>query len=179
MEGSTGGISTVFPEPYYQTGVVTGNMRGGVAMRAVPDVSALGDWNLGYQIGQTITLRHHRIKYVNQVNGGTSLSAPLFTGFEADVIQGRGGIPLGFANPALYNYASTATFHDVAGDPEGQGVTEATVFGPARGRAPTLSTMGQCASPLHQTCVPGWDDVTGLGTPGPAFFRSFGSRPTR
>jgi subtilase family serine protease len=176
-EGSTGGISKVFKEPYYQAGVVTGNIRHGVAMRAVPDVSALGDWNLGYQIGLSMPARHHKVTYVNAVNGGTSLSSPMFTGFEADLIQGRGGISLGFANPALYNYANTPTFHDITGDPQGQGVTEATVFGPAYHQRPTLSTMGQCASTRALTCGPGWDTVSGLGTPGPAFFRSFGSRP--
>jgi subtilase family serine protease len=52
-EGSTGGISKRFAEPYYQKGVVTGNERHGKVMRAVPDVSALGGWNLCYQIGLT------------------------------------------------------------------------------------------------------------------------------
>ena len=33
----------------------------------------------------------------------------MFTGFEADLSQGRGGISLGFANPALYDYANTPT----------------------------------------------------------------------
>lgn len=176
-EGTTGGISKVFAEPYYQQGVVTGNVRHGVAMRAVPDVSALGDWNLGYQIGLTIQERHKRLRYVNQVNGGTSLSSPLFTGLEADLIQGRHHISLGFANPALYDYAFTRTFHQITSHPQGQGVTEAVVFGPAYRVRPTLSTMGQCASTRSLTCGPGYSTVTGIGSPGPAFFSSFGSRP--
>jgi hypothetical protein len=52
----------------------------------------------------------------------------MFSGFEADLIQGRGGIPLGFANPALYRAAHTAAFHDVTGTPQGKGVTEADVL---------------------------------------------------
>ena len=176
-EGSTGGVSKTFREPYYQRGVVTGNIVNGVRMRVVPDVSALGDWNLGYQIGVSVPIGHHQIKYTNQVNGGTSLSSPLFTGLEADLIQGRGGIPLGFANPELYNYANTATFHDITNNPQGQNVTEATVFGRIYRLPPTLSTMGQCLATKHLACGPGYDTVSGLGSPGPAFFRSFGSKP--
>jgi subtilase family serine protease len=177
MEGSTGGVSQTFAEPYYQAGIVSHNLVKGKAMRAVPDVSDLGDWNLGYQIGLSIPTGPHKLSYENQVNGGTSLSSPMFTGFEADLIQGRHGIALGFANPALYDLASTPAYYDVTGDPQGQGNTEADVYGPAYGQGPTLSTMGQCASTHHLYCTPGYDTVSGIGTPGPAFFRSFGSHP--
>ena len=176
-EGSTGGVSKTFAEPFYQKGVVSHNILNGMPMRVVPDVSDLGDWNLGYQIGVSIPVGHHKIKYFNQMNGGTSLSSPMFTGFEADVIQGRGGIDLGFANPALYNYANTPTFNDITGNPQGQGVTEATVFGIGYGLPPTLSVMGQCGDTRHLACGVGFDTVSGLGSPGPAFFKSFGSRP--
>ncbi|MGH3159485.1 MAG: S53 family peptidase, partial [Streptosporangiaceae bacterium] len=176
-EGTTGGISS-FPEPYYQQGVVSGNVTGGKARRAVPDVSDLGDWNLGYQIGYSYLSGHHKTTYVNAVNGGTSLSSPMFTGFEADLIQGRHHIALGFANPALYDMANTGTFHDVTGNPQGQGYTEAVVAGPGLGAPLNLSTMGQCAStPAHQTCGAGYDTTSGIGSPGPAFFSSFGSHP--
>jgi subtilase family serine protease len=176
-EGSTGGVSKTFAEPYYQQGVVSHNILKGVPMRVVPDVSDLGDWNLGYQIGVSIPVGRHKIKYFNQMNGGTSLSSPMFTGFEADVVQGRGGIDLGFANPALYNYANTPTFNDITGNPQGQGVTEATVFGIGYGLPPTLSVMGQCGDTRHLACGVGFDTVSGLGSPGPAFFKSFGSKP--
>jgi len=177
MEGSTGGVSKTFAEPYYQAGIVSHNKIKGKAMRAVPDVSDLGDWNLGYQIGLSIPTGPHRLSYENQVNGGTSLASPMFTGFEADLIQGRHGIALGFANPALYDLANTPAYYDVTGDPQGQGNTEADVYGPAYGQGPTLSTMGQCASTHHLYCTPGYDTVSGIGTPGPAFFSSFGSHP--
>jgi subtilase family serine protease len=170
--GSTGGVSEEFAEPRYQDGVVSGNTWHGKRMRAVPDVSAFGDWNVGYQIGLTPTT-----KFVDEVNGGTSLSSPLFAGFEADLIQGRGGTRLGFANPLLYDEANSAAFHDITGDPQGRGFTEAVIYGPAYRDAPTLSSMGQCG--IHKTlpCGPGYNMVTGLGSPGAAFFRSFGSRP--
>ena len=176
--GTTGGISS-FAEPYYQQGVVSGNVINGKARRAVPDVSDLGDFTVGYQIGFSYFNRHqHKLIYVNAVNGGTSLSSPMFTGFEADLIQGRHHIALGFANPALYNMANTSAYHDVTGNPQGQGYTEAAVFGPAYGLSPTLTTMGVCATtPAHQTCGAGYDTTTGIGSPGPSFFSSFGSHP--
>jgi subtilase family serine protease len=177
-EGTTGGISS-FPEPYYQQGVVSGNVVNGQARRAVPDVSDLGDWNLGYQIGFSYPSGHGKTTYINAVNGGTSLSSPMFTGFEADLIQGRHNIALGFANPTLYSLANTRTFHDVTGNPQGAGYTEGVVAGTGLGYpTPYLSTMGQCAStPAHQTCGAGYDTTSGIGSPGPLFFSSFGSRP--
>lgn len=51
------------------------------------------------------------------------------------------------------------------------------MFGPAYQLRPTLSTMGQYASTRALTCDAGYDTVAGLGSPGPAFFSSFGSRP--
>jgi subtilase family serine protease len=175
--GTTGGNST-FAEPYYQQGVVSGNVVNGQARRAVPDVSDFGDFTSGYQIGYTFIGRHHKLHYVNSENGGTSLSSPMFTGFEADLIQGRHHIPLGFANPALYDMAGTSAFHDVTSSPQGQGYTEAVVWGTGYGAPPTLSTMGQCSTtPAHQTCGAGYDTTSGIGSPGPAFFSSFGSHP--
>lgn len=178
LAGTTGGISS-FAEPYYQQGVVSGNVINGKPRRAVPDVSDLGDFSVGYQIGYSF-IRHHKLVYINSVNGGTSLSSPMFTGFEADLIQGRHHIALGFANPALYNMANTSAFHDVTSNPQGQGYTEAAVFGPAYQQGPTLTTMGLCATtPAHQTCGAGYDTTTGIGSPGPSFFSSFGSHPVR
>src|SRR5207245_2609251 len=84
--------SKTFPEPFYQQGVMSHNVRNGTPMRVVPDISDLGDWNLGYQIGVSIPVGHHKIRYFNQMNGGTSLSSPIFTGFEADVLQARAGV---------------------------------------------------------------------------------------
>lgn len=185
--GSTGGVSTKFTEPSYQRGVVSGNILRGKAMRAVPDVSAIADPGLGYRIGVTgVFLVHgtYTSRYVDEVNGGTSLSAPVLAGLEADLIQGRGGKALGFANPLLYKYAKSAAFHDVTNDPQGRGYSEAVIYGPGHltvpagaQEPPTLDTMGQCGARKTLPCGSGYDLVTGLGSPGPAFFSSFGSRP--
>jgi subtilase family serine protease len=168
-EGGTGGISTYFKEPLWQRRVVSTTVDPN-GMRAVPDVSALGDWNLGYQIGYT---QSRRGQYEEAVNGGTSLSSPLFTGMLADAIQAGGGTDLGFANPAFYA-ESTGTFHDVTQDPAGPGRTLAVVYGPAYGQAPTLSTIAQCESTRHLVCGTGYDTVTGLGSPTQKFFTAFG-----
>ena len=118
--------------------MVSGNVVNGKAKRAVPDVSDLGDFTVGYQIGFSFIGRHHKLTYVNAVNGGTSLSSPMLTGFEAGLIQGRHHIALGFANPTLYNMANTSAFHDVTSNPHGQGYTEAAVFGSPYRLPPTL-----------------------------------------
>ena len=180
--GSTGGVSETFAEPSYQDGVVSGNTWNGEPMRAVPDVSAFADPALGYQIGVTVPDEAGDYSYQDEVEGGTSLSSPLFAAFEADLIQGRGGIPLGFANPLLYASANTAAFHDVTSDPQGSGYTEAVIYQPASyGPAPALPlelvSLGQCGVNNTLSCGPGYDMVTGIGSPGPAFFRSFGSVP--
>ena len=176
--GTTGGNST-FAEPYYQQGVVSGNVVNGQPRRVVPDVSDFGDFTIGYQIGFTYIGRHHKHIYVNSSNGGTSLSSPMFAGFEADLIQGRRHVSLGFANPLLYDHASTSAFHDVTSNPQGQGHTEAAVTGPEIAPTPYLSTMGLCSTtPAHQTCGAGYDTTTGIGSPGRYFFNSFGSHPT-
>ena len=170
LEGGTGGISQTFREPSYQKGVVKHNVVAGKRMRAVPDVSALGDWNLGYQIGFT---NQPGGSYVEAVNGGTSLSSPLFAGMQADVIQARGGKALGFANPALYALYGGRAFHDVVQHPLGKGTQLAVVYGPSYGQAPTLSTMGQCQSTGALTCGKGYDTIDGLGSPAPGFFSAF------
>lgn len=166
--GTTGGVST-FAEPSYQDGVVSGNVVAGAAKRAVPDVATLGDWYLGYQIGLT---NQPGGTYVESMNGGTSLSSPLFAGIEADALQARHGVALGFANPALYGLASSAAFHDVTPTPNGAGYTVAYVSqGDLTEDKPYLVTSGQCsAAPSPVTCGAGYDTATGLGSPTARFF---------
>jgi subtilase family serine protease len=177
--GATGGLSS-FAEPYYQRGVVSGNVVAGLARRAVPDVSDLADPYLGYLIGTVGLNRHGKLVYFIGAAGGTSLSSPLFAGFEADLVQGRHRIPLGFANPALYNMAGTRAFHNVTSYPQGQGVPEAVAIPGGPHFPVALSTMGECAStPAHLTCGTGYNTGSGIGSPGPSFFSSFGSHPLR
>jgi uncharacterized repeat protein (TIGR01451 family) len=108
--GSSGGVSTHYSIPPYQTGIsMTANL-GSTTMRNVPDVALTGD-NVYVVYGNGTTGSF----------GGTSCAAPLWAGFTAIINQqaaAAGQPPVGFLNPALYaigksnpNYASI--FHDV------------------------------------------------------------------
>jgi hypothetical protein len=153
---------------------VSGNKIDGKSMRAVPDVAALGDWNLGFQVGLTAQISSTKFQYVNAIYGGTSLAVQLFGGLEADLIQGRHGIPLGFFNPALYDMAGTPALRDITAAPRDQSVVIGPLF-QNEPQLPTLSTMGECGGRPALPCGPGYDTATGLGSPGPEFFNSFGS----
>ena len=80
--------------------------------------------------------------------GGTSCSAPQWAGLIAIADQ-MAGRDLGYINPALYQIAS---------DP---GKYAADFFDVTIGNNQTSSIPGYSASP-------GWDAVTGLGTPNAA-----------
>jgi subtilase family serine protease len=164
--GSTGGVSTLFPEPYYQQGVVSGNVVGGTAMEVYPDVSDLADPDTGYSVAYTVSRKQG---LVFETWGGTSLASPLFAGIEADVIQGRHDAALGYANPTLYGYYGSQAFNDVTDTPQGAGVTEAVAFPAFTGSKIILGTLGQ-AQLTGLSAGPGFDDVTGLGTPSAQFY---------
>jgi subtilase family serine protease len=164
--GSGGGVSKLFPEPSWQVGVVQDSVfqAQGRTGRALPDVAAFADPNTGYAIGQTQTFPDGSVKYSEFRIGGTSLSCPIMAGIMALADQARGK-PHGFANPALYALGASA-YHDIV-DPESTVAAVRVDYfdfvsptsGPLRY---SLRTMDQTLS-LRTT--PGWDDVTGLGTP--------------
>ncbi len=123
---SGGGISSTFARPVWQVGagVPAGNTR------LVPDISLDADPNTGAYIifgGQA-----------SQV-GGTSLSAPLFNGFNALLNQSRaqnGQTPLGLINAKIYPLLGTSNLRDI-----------------------TVGTNGA------YNAGPGYDLVTGIGVP--------------
>jgi subtilase family serine protease len=107
--GGGGGTSAYFSEPWYQQGVapkaLTKTLPDGTttdsSMRTSPDVSMDADPYTGFLIGMTQTLPDGSTGYGESDIGGTSLACPLFTGLQADVVQGQGAAT-GFADPALY-----------------------------------------------------------------------------
>jgi subtilase family serine protease len=110
LYGSGGGTSRLFAQPSYQAGVVPSSISqtyGGQPMRAVPDVSALGDPTTGMLVGQTQTFPDGHAAYSEYRIGGTSLSSPLYAGMLALAMQ-RAGHPFGLANPALYQARSAS-----------------------------------------------------------------------
>jgi subtilase family serine protease len=176
LYGAGGGTSRVYPQPSYQAGVVPPSISryfGGPPMRAVPDIAADGDPNTGMLIGETQTFPDGTVRYSEYRIGGTSLSSPLIAGIEAlvDQLHGR---PTGFANPAIYRAARSrayhAAFHDVVDPPRTLAVVRNNFnngVDPADGVTTVLRTLNQTGT-LHTR--PGYDDVTGVGTPkGPAY----------
>jgi subtilase family serine protease len=114
--GSSGGISTYYLIPDWQTNVSNMAARGGsTSHRNIPDVAANAD-NV-YEIYNNGNDEDGAF----DDNAGTSCAAPLWAGFMALVSQqsvaNGGQAAAGFINPALYaigagsNYA--ACFHDI------------------------------------------------------------------
>jgi subtilase family serine protease len=150
--------------------------NGGAAERTVPDIAAVADPQTGLLIGQSQTFPDNSVRYSEYRIGGTSLAAPVIAGIQALAQQARGGLPIGFANPAIYERAGTSAYHDVTDHPLGNrflGVVRidyANGFDASDGTVASLRAFGQDQS-LHATA--GYDDVTGVGTPAAGYLRSY------
>jgi len=95
-QGSSGGVSRLFPRPDYQGGLPA---ERGAENRLVPDVSAVADPFTGVQIVVDQNLR---------IGGGTSQAAPIWAGMTAlmnQYIVDNGGQAIGDINPLLYRMA--------------------------------------------------------------------------
>jgi subtilase family serine protease len=168
--GAGGGVSTLFAEPSYQVGVVPNAVftAQGRTGRAVPDIAAFADPNTGYLIGETQTFPDGTVKYSEYRIGGTSLSCPIMAGIMALADQAAGH-PHGFANPLFYSLAGSSSFRDVVNPAATVAVVRTNYVNgvdASDGLAYVLRTMNQTLS-LQTT--PGYDDVTGLGTPTSSF----------
>jgi subtilase family serine protease len=112
-------------------------------MRGVPDVSADADHSTGMTL-----IFSNKSKCMTTGAGGTSASTPLWGGVVALADQ-LGGRHLGFVNAGIYRIATSrsyrAAFHDVT--------TGDNTISTSKG-----SVTGYEASP-------GWDPVTGWGSP--------------
>jgi hypothetical protein len=139
-------------------------------MRSAPDVSA-SDGNA--EVG----LINYRGKYVDIVDGGTSLSAPLVAGMVVAAQQGQTK-PFGFLNPALYKLTGTSALYDPR---------PVTTRDPLLWRAEVCpKNVSTCGGPTRlwvtddqspaargysgQVTAKGYDNTTGVGVPyGQAF----------
>jgi subtilase family serine protease len=155
LYGSGGGLSRFFAEPWYQSGL-------GLSGRAVPDVAALGDPQTGLLMGQTQTFPNGTY-YDEYRVGGTSLSSPIFAGLMA-LAEQKAGKHFGFANPLFY--ANPGAFNDILS------VKTAVArrnfvngVDASAGTADVLRTFDDYSGSPKQSTGPGWDNVTGLGTP--------------
>jgi subtilase family serine protease len=159
LYGSGGGESVIFAKPSYQAGLSgTG--------RQVPDVAALGDPQTGLLIGQTQTFPNGTY-YDEYRIGGTSLSSPIFAGLMALADQKKGS-PHGFANPLFY--ANAGVFFDVTSTKTAVARRNyVNSVDASNGTVDRLRTFDDYSGSPTQHTNPGWDNVTGLGTPTSVF----------
>ncbi len=168
LYGSGGGTSQLFAQPSYQRGVVPNQIAryfGGQKGRAVPDIAALGDPQTGMRVGQTQEFSDGTY-YDEYRVGGTSLSSPLMAGIMALADQAAGR-PHGFANPAFYRLAgSSSALHDVQRTPwQPKAVVRVNYDNGENAADGTTTLLRALDVPTTIFTRPGYDDVTGIGTP--------------
>jgi subtilase family serine protease len=150
--GSGGGFSHRFPRPSYQHGVPgTGPGRG------VPDVAA----DAAPSTGLALAASDGPGRGVIAPASGTSASAPFWAGLIAIANQ-YAGRHLGFVNPALYQIGTSSHYHDAFHD-----ITRGTntiTIGSSLSAAYTVPP-GWSKTFTGYPAAPGWDPVTGWGTP--------------
>ena len=164
--GAGGGESTVFAQPAYQAGITPAGARG------VPDVAMDADPTTGMLVGQTQSFPDG-VYYDEYRIGGTSLASPLFTGMTALALQHAGG-GVGLLNPTIYGQSTSGVFTDVAGSPPDAGnirVDYANGVDDSAGLLYSVRTFNQDSS---LSVRPGWDDVTGLGSPNTGWLTAVG-----
>ena len=166
LYGGGGGTSRNFGQPWYQRPVVPSSISryfGGSPGRAVPDVSAIGDPNTGFLVGETQEFPDGNA-YGEYRIGGTSLASPIMAGIEALADQAARHAH-GFANPAIYRLYGSGAYRDVVDPASTISVVRVDYVNgvdATDGRTTSLRTMNQTQS-LHTR--PGYDDVTGVGSP--------------
>lgn len=178
-----GGISRLWPIPFYQTNAANAaaaipGSNVSTTNRNIPDISLVADPNTGVLIYSSVDPGSAPGYFIE---GGTSASAPLMAGYTALINQNRarnGMAPIGLLNFSIYPAAYTSggltptytsLFHDIADGSSNNTVKGGLVF----------------------TAVKGFDDSTGLGTiqgasllvalsgPAPTVTSIFGSQEAR
>ena len=140
---SGGGFSRLFARPAYQDGV-----PGIGATRGVPDVAADGSGATGMALAFSTAGGSYELIGA----GGTSAGAPFWAGLITLADQ-EAGHPLGFINPAIYRIARGPLYHKAFHD-----VTTGNNSVTLTSTSPPVTITGYQAGP-------GWDPVTGWGTP--------------
>jgi subtilase family serine protease len=143
FQASGGGYSHLFRQPSYQNGVA-----GIGAHRGVPDVAA----DANPQTGFPVVTSNAGGGYTISGHGGTSASAPLWAGIIALADQ-YAGRHLGLVNPAIYQIARSPHYH--------QALHDITTGKSNTAEFPHGTITGYRAGP-------GWDPVTGWGSPNAA-----------
>ena len=167
LSAGGGGVSMFTPAPSWQTGVP--GIPSGSLFRLVPDIAldaspnnasyaycssdSQSAWVQGQASSCTAGLRDSSTQDLT-VAGGTSFSAPIFSGMLAIVSQARGYTFQGLVNPTLYKLASSATtyasaFHDIT-----VGSNACTIG----------SSFCSSAGAGSYSATTGYDEATGLGS---------------
>jgi subtilase family serine protease len=172
LYGAGGGFSSLFNRPDYQSKIVPAGTPAG---RAYPDLAMDADPTTGMLVGETQQFPSGAA-YGEYRIGGTSLASPLMAGVQA-LTQQRAGARMGFINPALYQAArkKPGEFLDVTGPGPDAGNVRADYANsvdPSGGIVYSVRTFDQDSS---LTVAPGWDDVTGIGSPSPKYINAFGA----
>jgi subtilase family serine protease len=180
--GAGGGTSTVYAKPAFQK-----RLPG--MFRLEPDISMNADPFTGNEVIVSPDGNPADGTFV-EVFGGTSLACPMFSAMWAIANQAAGGGPIGQAAPVLYELPPGAiTDVDINVTSTLVNVTGLVINPP---HSPTFETAAYLAQPLENTkrfvsalyqqdtsdwfvitfgtdssltTGPGWDNVTGLGTP--------------
>ncbi len=139
--GSGGGFSKFFAEPAFQQSLPSSVQSQLSNQRGVPDVSADSDPYTGMSFFCSVCGGWN-------VTGGTSAAAPTWAAMIAiaDQMAGHG---LGYLNTALYQIAASS-----AGQADFRDITSGN----------NTYDQGGVSVPGYDA-VPGWDPVTGLGSP--------------
>ena len=169
--GAGGGTSLTFAKPSFQSGLPG-------TKRMVPDISMLADPFTGVEFIETIGGQ-----LSVGVVGGTSLATPMFSGVMAIAAQ-KAGHGLGQAAALVYNLPSGAVDdvvdfsspNNISGTINGSPVTADQLAAPLGNTTNYYSALYN--SPFSTrwfvitfgtdsslTTGPGWDNVTGVGTP--------------
>ena len=112
--GSSGGISSYYAIPFWQTNVSMASNQGSTTQRNIPDVAMTAD-----------NVHYYSDNGSSGSVGGTSCAAPLWAGYAALVNQRAVRLrnaTVGFINPAIYaigsglntNYSYPSSFNDIA-----------------------------------------------------------------
>jgi len=143
--GSGGGVSNVFPRPYWQNwaGIPASVNPVGHVGRGVPDIGGNADPNSGYILiqngAQTGSI------------GGTSAVAPLYAGLTA-LLNATTGLPSGYLNYNLYSMAGPYVYRDITSGNNGlyhatTGWDACTGFGSINGNSLATSLWGVALPP--------------------------------
>jgi subtilase family serine protease len=172
-----GGPSLLWAEPAYQKGVVPPALtkplgtRSGAA-RSVPDISADADAGTGIAVGTLSFPKGGGAPvYSESVTGGTSLACPLVAGMVTAAQQGQ-AVPFGFLNPVLYKLYGTDAYHDTLPITSHSPPAERAMYCSVAfcGVQALITVDNQNPDWTSQVTLPGYDNMTGVGTPnGPAF----------